>query len=105
MALKTNVTGTTSLTTTLLAAGDKVNDIKSILITNTHASADAVVDLYMDNNVDGSFYMIKNVTIPFGVSLVLTDNVKIDNSLTGFNLYIKVGASSSTLDVLIKNQK
>ena len=65
MALKTNVTGTTSLTTTLLAAGDKVNDIKSILITN----------------------------------------VKIDNSLTGFNLYIKVGASSSTLDVLIKNQK
>lgn len=103
MALRNNVTGTANLTSKLLSAGDKINSITSILITNTHASASAVVDLFIDNNVEGAFYIIKNVTIPFGVSVALTDNVKFDNTKSGFDLYIKVAASTSTLDVLIKN--
>tara|TARA_R110001592_G_scaffold191093_2_gene437224 strand:+ start:366 stop:680 length:315 start_codon:yes stop_codon:yes gene_type:complete len=103
MALRNNITGSPDLTSTILSPGDGYNNIKAITITNTHASASADVDLFIDNNVEGSFYIIKNLSIPKGVSLVLTENVKINNSATGFGLYIKVAASSSTLDVIIKN--
>lgn len=103
MPLRNNITGTPDLTSTILSPGDKVNNITSITITNTHAADAAIIDLFIDNNTEGSFYIIKNLSIPKGVSLVLTENVKFDNSSTGFGLYIKVAASSSTLDVIIKN--
>lgn len=103
MALRNNVTGTPDLTSKLISAGDKVSNITSILLTNTHASDAVVVDLFIDSNTLGTFYIIKNVTLPHGTSIVLDDNLKFDNSTNGFDLYIKVGSSSSTLDVLIKN--
>ena len=103
MPLRNNITGTPDLTSTILSPGDKVSNITSITITNTHATDAAIVDLFIDNNTEGSFYIIKNTLIPKGVSLVLTKNVKIDNSLTGFGMYITVASSSSTLDVIIKN--
>ena len=40
-----NITGSTGVNIELLKAGDNASNIKSITITNTHATADATVTL------------------------------------------------------------
>lgn len=78
--------------------------VSSILITNTHASADVTVSLYMQNSptdaASESFYIIDKVKIPSGVSLSLGRDFlpTINNSI--FGLYLTVG-STDTLDLII----
>ena len=79
MALYTSIT-TVSLPTVLATRGDNLNNITSILITNTHDTNAADVDLYIQDTSNNTFYIIKNTAIPVGVSLALTDNVKFNNS-------------------------
>ena len=52
--------------------------------------------MFLFNN----FYLLKGTSIPDTTSLALTDNVKFDNSSTGYALYIKLGAGA--VDVHIK---
>ena len=99
MALQSNISGTT--VTSVLAAGDNVSKIQAIRITNTHASADATVDLFINSDSFGTFYIIKNVLLPYGTSLVLEKGLSFDNSTNGYNLYAKLGDSSSTVDIII----
>ena len=98
-----NLTG--AVTKELLASGYGAN-VSSISLTNTHATADCVVDLYMEKKLTtgktfdasyGKFYILKGISIPAGVSL--THDFKFDNIL--FGLFIKLGASTSKLDVII----
>jgi hypothetical protein len=100
MALQSNISGTA--TTSVLAAGENVNKIDTIRLTNTHASTAAVVDLFIDSNSLGTFYIIKNVSIPTGASLILSDGVSFDNSSSGYTLYAKL--ASGTLDILINKK-
>jgi len=69
---------TTTLTQDLLTAGDGVNNAKSITISNTEASNDALVDLFLNKK---------------------EDNISFDNSSGGFSLRIK---STENVDVIIK---
>jgi hypothetical protein len=103
MALKSNISGNT--VTSVLAAGDNVSKIETIILTNVHVSAAAVVDLFIDSNSLGTFYIIKNVSIPSGVSLVLNEGVDFDNSSSGYTLYTKLGASTSTVDILVNRKR
>tara|TARA_Y100000593_G_C4219082_1_gene290840 strand:- start:49 stop:348 length:300 start_codon:yes stop_codon:yes gene_type:complete len=96
MALYKSISGTVS--NELLAAGqNKV--IKEILVSNTHASTTATVDLYI-HDATSTYYFLKGTSIPAGVSLVL-DNafLNFNNSISAFGLYIKLGAG--TVDVVI----
>ena len=91
---------TTTLTQDLLTAGDGINNAKSITISNTEASNDALVDLFLNMKED-NFYILKSVLLPNGSTLVLSqeDNIGFDNSNDGFSLRIK---STENIDVIIK---
>ena len=92
------------LTQELLAAGDGVN-VTSISLVNIHASTTCTVDLYIEKQLTGKFYIIKSLQLPVGSTLVLEGNdVKFSNKANQFGLYIKLtqGASETpTVDVII----
>ena len=97
---------TTTLTQNLLSAGDKVSDARSITLSNVDSTNDAFVDLFL-NQGDNNYYILKNVLIPLGSTLVLNekDNISFNNSSSGFSLRIKVDDGNTTavaVDVIIK---
>ena len=102
-----NITGSTGVNVELLAPGDEANDIKSILIANTHATADATVSLFIQDDptaaATSTFYILSTVAIPSDTSLLLDNKsmLSFDNSsAVGYGLYLTVGATD-TLDVMI----
>ena len=107
-----NIVGSDGIHVELLAPGDDV-DIKSIMLTNIHATADATVSLSIvklsagasTSSAQETYYIIHTVAIPADTSLYLdqSDILSFDNSASGYSLYITVG-SSDTVDVLIKNR-
>jgi len=99
MAQYTNITSN-NVPTFLATRGDNFNNITSILITNTHDSTDVDIDLYIQDASNNTFHLLKNTLIPVGVSLALTENVKFNNSSTGYSLVANVIAGS--VDVHIK---
>ena len=103
MAIKHhNISG--ELTQELLAVGDGVN-VTSISLVNIHASTTCTVDLYIEKQLTGKFYIMKSLQLPVGSTLVLEGNdVKFSNKANQFGLYIKLtkGASETpTVDVII----
>ena len=106
-----NITGSTGVTVELLSHGDDASNVKSIALTNTHATADATVSLsivklsdYVNKNAQEVYKLISTVAIPSDTTLLLddTDMLSFDNSSSAYSLFITVGASD-TLDVLIKS--
>ena len=101
-----NITGSTGINVELIAPGENVGSIKSIMLTNTHVTADATVSLFIqDDPIEGTtstFYMLSTVAIPSDTSLLLDNStvLSFDNSSNGYGLYLTVGASD-TLDVMI----
>lgn len=104
-----NVTGSTGVHVELLSPGDDAGDVKSIMLTNVHASADATVSLSIAKLSSASitsaetYYMLHTLVIPVNTSLLL-DNpnmLSFNNSINGYSLFITVG-SSDTVDVIIK---
>ena len=97
-----NISG--ELTQELLAAGDGVN-VRSISLANIHASTTCTVDLYIEKQLTGKFYIIKSLQLPVGATLILEGNdVNFNNRGKEFGLYIKLtqGASETpTVDVII----
>ena len=96
----------TGVNITLLNPGDEASDIKSILITNTHATSDATVSLYIQDQPTAAeaniYYLLSTVAIPSDTSLLLNESsmLQFDNEVGGYGLYLTVG-STDTLDILI----
>ena len=86
MAKHFNITG--ELTQELLAAGSNTN-VSSVSLTNVDPSHSSTVDLYIEKQLTGKFYLLKNVSIPVGVTL-LHDIKGFNNKTGGFGLYIKL---------------
>jgi len=101
-----NVDGSNGVDVELIAPGGNVGAIKSILITNTDATADATVTLFIEDNPTAAaasiFKILSTVAIPSDTSLLLDNSsvLSFDNSSNGFGLYVTVG-SSDTLDIMI----
>ena len=96
-----NIDGSNGVDVELIAQGSKSNNVKSIMITNTRASNDASVSLYInDNTANKKYYILSTVVIPFNSSLLLEDHdvLYFDNAI--FGLFMTVG-SNDTLDVII----
>ena len=88
----------------LVSSGSGLNNINSILITNTHGSAAVTVSLFIQDTpteaASSIFYIIKNVSIPTGSSLLLSDEFIPMFSNDIFGLHLTVG-STDTLDLFI----
>ena len=94
-----NISG--ELTQELLAAGDSAQ-VSSISLSNIHASTTCTVDLYIEKKLTGTFYIMKGISLPVGVTL--THNFSMNNSTDEFGLYIKLTKTASetpTVDVII----
>jgi len=99
-----NVTGSTGVTVELIAP-DAVNNIKSILLTNVHATADATITLFIQDDPESgttsTYNFLSTVAIPSDTALFL-DNPSMFKFEDIYGLYITVG-SSDTVDVIISS--
>ena len=89
-----NITG--ELTKQLLAAGSNAS-ISSISLTNVDSSTttvDAIVDLYVERQLNGKFYLLKGVHIPVGATLI-HDIVGLRDIGGEFSLFIKLTKSTT----------
>ena len=102
MSIFHNITGSSGVTVQLIAP-NVANDIRSILLTNVHATADATITLFIqDDPASGStstYNILSTVAIPSDTALFL-DNSNMFRFGDEFGLYITVG-SSDTVDVFI----
>ncbi len=92
-----NISGTT--TTRLLSAGDR-RQASRISLTNTSASNDVTVDLYIQKVNLGKFHLLSNMVIPVGVTLIYND-MTFSTRENDFSLYIKCTGTSPLVDVII----
>jgi hypothetical protein len=59
------------------------------------------VDLYIEKQLTGKFYIMKSLQLPVGATLVLEDNdVKFNNGTNQFGLYIKLTKGASEVPVV-----
>ena len=93
------ITGSTQVK--LIDIDAKLRPIKSMSLANIHASDDVSVGVFLANASD-NWYILKNVVIPFGTTLVLNRD-ELDYTTSLFNLYVKLSASDSAVDVIIKS--
>ena len=98
-----NATGSTGVTVELISPADDNGSIKSILLTNVHATAEATVTLFIQDDpasgATSTYNLIHTIAIPADSSLLL-DNSSIFKFDEYLGLYITLG-SSDTVDVII----
>ena len=94
-----NITG--ALTQLLLTAGSNVK-ISSISLVNIEGTNTCDVDLYVEKQLTGKFYLLKKVALPNGVTLT-HDIVGLRDIDGEFGLFIKLTAASGTpaVDVIL----
>jgi len=100
MAQYFNISGES--TQLLLAAGDNV-DVNKISLTNIEGTNNCTVGLYIEKKFTGKFYLIKDIELPIGTTLIY-DDITFNNDIGEFSLYIKLTKSASetpTVDVII----
>ena len=100
MAKHFNITG--ELTQELLVVGANIK-ASSISLTNVHASTKCTVDLYIEKQLTGKFYLLKKVELPVGVTL-FHDIKGFSNKAGEFGLYLKLTQSASevpSVDVIL----
>jgi hypothetical protein len=87
----------------LIETGENVNNIKSILLTNTDSN-EVQVDLYIQDSDDVKYHLLYNMKIPIGVSLLLDsdDMLSFNNTSTGYSLNLTTNGATDLIDVLIK---
>ena len=100
-----NIIGSAGITVELISPTEDNGGIKSILLTNVHATADATVTLFIqDDPISGAtstYNILSTVAIPSDTALFL-DNSSMFRFDDFYGLYITVG-SSDTVDVIISN--
>ena len=85
----------------LISINATVRPLKSMSLANIHASDSVSVMVFLANPTD-NYYIFKNLSIPAKTSITL-DSDDLQYDFDRFNLYIKLGASDSTVDVIIKS--
>ena len=97
--LQYNITGDS--TQSLLLAGD-AGSISAIHIANVAIVAPVEVDLYIEKSGVGKFYIIKGKSIANGDRLSIADSsIRFNNAKGEWGLYIKLGASTSAVDIIM----
>ena len=96
-----NISG--EVTQQLISAGSN-RLIKSIALTNIGSSAiSCFLDLYIEKQGTGIFYLLKNTLLPFGATLIY-EEASFSTKSGEFGLFIKLTKSASetpAVDVII----
>ena len=101
---------TSAVAVELIASGEDVSSISSILIANTHASSDAYVDLYLDLH-SRTYYFMKGYMLKKGETLILNErngwskHLSFNNGKDQYALILKLSSTGTTTpsaDVMIK---
>ena len=94
-------------TTELISPTEDNGGIKSVLLTNVHASADATVTIFIQDDPESgedlttnTFHFIKKLSIPAQASFILDDKKLLSFDNETYGLYVTV-ASGDTVDILI----
>ena len=90
-------------TTTLISKGGRSGAIKSMSVCNQHSSSSIAIDLFLDDGkgaADSDCYIVKNLSIPAGVTLALDHMISFDNSMLGLKL--TTTGSGLPVSVIIK---
>ena len=88
MAIYKNITSSPTETTLITKGSNVSGNIKKISIANFSDHADgATVNLFLEDASDVDFYIIKNVVIPKGATLLITDGVSFDHKTYSLKLY------------------
>ncbi len=95
----TKISGSTQVK--VIDISTKSRPIKSMSLANIHASDSVSVDVFLANPTD-NYYIVKNTAIPFATTLML-DEDEMDYDTGTYNLYVKLSAGDSAVDVIIKN--
>tara|TARA_R110002050_G_C8855919_1_gene507040 strand:- start:111 stop:428 length:318 start_codon:yes stop_codon:yes gene_type:complete len=95
---------TTTLTKELLTAGDEVNNVKYISMSNVDLDS-AIINLFL-NKGDNNYYLIKGYRLTPGSTLYLNkdNNIAFDNGVDGFSLRTQIQDDSGgavSVDVII----
>jgi len=84
-----------------LIAKDVGRNAKGIRICNAHATIDAVVRLFLDDDTNQTS-IVENLTIPAGVTLVL-DDIGFDNTVLALKIQMDaVGSTTVDTNVILK---
>jgi hypothetical protein len=100
-----SLAGSTAVTTKLIARGSNANDIKSILITNTHASNGSTITLFLQDStstVVKNFNIISTIALPVNNGFLIDDKSLLSFNNSVYDLFITIG-SGDTVDVLIND--
>jgi len=74
-----------------------------VSLTNIHGTSPCTVDLYIEKLLTGTFYLIKDIKLPVGATLI-HDIVPFNSKVREFGLYIKLTKSASetpAVDVIL----
>ena len=97
MGLHKNITTSGAAITLIKKGSNFVANNKMTICNNSDNPATIIVDFFNGTNV---FYLVKNLVIPSGVTLVLEDNLKFDSKI--YNLRIYNTGTNPDLTVIIK---
>jgi len=103
--LEHNILG--DLTAALLSPGDKVSNVNSILIANTHLTDGVSIDLYIGTISESgesavSYYLMRGKLVAKGDYLILDNaHISFNNAAGRFGLFITLNNSDSEVSVLI----
>jgi len=86
--------------TVLIPIFNNTGLIKSISICNNHVSVAADIDLYLVDSANTKSYIVKEMKIPFGATLLLDHDISFDNGVLG--LSILTTGSGLPISVIIK---
>ena len=91
MATHFNISG--EVTQELVAPGDNLN-VSKVRLTNVQKVSKCKVDLYIEKKLKGKFYLLKQVELPIGATLVF-DNINVNSAAKEYGLYIKLTDGAS----------
>ena len=107
MAIYKNISVTASTSTTTLITknrdkGDQGN-ISKILIANSDdtGNQEPTVDIYLDDGTN-QYYIIRDVVIPIGTTLVLDNNVGFNAGVFDLKASTTIASGTAKLSIIIK---
>ena len=100
-----HILGNLGKTQVIHPKGTTTISVDSLVISNIHSTDSCIIDLFLFNNptvtTTEKFYIIKNLTISKGTSVVF-DSTDIGYDPTIYTLYLHVNSSASTVDLKLK---